>query len=90
MAGMRVKRRDAHVSPGHYIPNALVTLNTHDLCTYAGWRSFSDLKMKLSLGLDPEYLWAEEVDRAIAAEMQKWTRAVDAVGLKAAPVPGRG
>ncbi|OAF10918.1 4-alpha-glucanotransferase [Bradyrhizobium neotropicale] len=37
----------------HYRPNALVTLNTHDLCTYAGWRSFSDLKMKLSLGIDP-------------------------------------
>ncbi|MFK4722380.1 4-alpha-glucanotransferase [Bradyrhizobium niftali] len=37
----------------YYRPNALVTLNTHDLCTYAGWRSFSDLKMKLSLGLDP-------------------------------------
>jgi 4-alpha-glucanotransferase len=37
----------------HYIPNALVTLNTHDLCTYAGWRSFGDLRMKLSLGLDP-------------------------------------
>jgi 4-alpha-glucanotransferase len=37
----------------HYAPNALVTLNTHDLSTYAGWRSFSDLKMKLSLGLDP-------------------------------------
>lgn len=37
----------------HYRPNALVTLNTHDLCTYAGWRSFGDLKMKRSLGLDP-------------------------------------
>ena len=37
----------------HYRPNALVTLNTHDLSTYAGWRSFSDLKMKRSLGLDP-------------------------------------
>ncbi|MGY4285710.1 4-alpha-glucanotransferase [Bradyrhizobium sp. LM2.7] len=37
----------------HYRPNALVTLNTHDLCTYAGWRSFSDLEMKRSLGLDP-------------------------------------
>jgi 4-alpha-glucanotransferase len=36
-----------------YTANALVTLNTHDLSTYAGWRSFSDLKMKLSLGLDP-------------------------------------
>ncbi|MBR0904916.1 4-alpha-glucanotransferase [Bradyrhizobium liaoningense] len=37
----------------HYRRNALVTLNTHDLSTYAGWRSFSDLKMKLSLGIDP-------------------------------------
>jgi 4-alpha-glucanotransferase len=36
-----------------YRPNALVTLNTHDLSTYAGWRSFSDLVMKRSLGLDP-------------------------------------
>jgi 4-alpha-glucanotransferase len=37
----------------YYRPNALVTLNTHDLSTYAGWRSFSDLRMKRSLGLDP-------------------------------------
>jgi 4-alpha-glucanotransferase len=37
----------------HYAPNALVTFNTHDLSTYAGWRSFSDLKLKRSLGLDP-------------------------------------
>ena len=36
-----------------YQPNALVTFNTHDLSTYAGWRSFSDLKMKRSIGLDP-------------------------------------
>jgi len=36
-----------------YRPNALVTLNTHDLSTYAGWRSFSDLRMKISLGIDP-------------------------------------
>ncbi|QDF39901.1 4-alpha-glucanotransferase [Bradyrhizobium symbiodeficiens] len=40
-------------STDFYRPNALVTLNTHDLCTYAGWRSFSDLKVKRSLGLDP-------------------------------------
>jgi 4-alpha-glucanotransferase len=38
---------------GHYAPNALVTFNTHDLSTYAGWRSFSDLKLKRSLGIDP-------------------------------------
>jgi 4-alpha-glucanotransferase len=31
----------------------LVTFNTHDLSTYAGWRSFSDLKLKRSLGIDP-------------------------------------
>jgi 4-alpha-glucanotransferase len=37
----------------HYPPNALITFNTHDLSTYAGWRSFSDLKLKRSLGIDP-------------------------------------
>ncbi|HZC96621.1 MAG TPA: 4-alpha-glucanotransferase [Bradyrhizobium sp.] len=37
----------------HYSANALVTFNTHDLSTYAGWRSFSDLKTKRSLGIDP-------------------------------------
>jgi 4-alpha-glucanotransferase len=37
----------------HYAANALVTFNTHDLSTYAGWRSFSDLKVKRSLGMDP-------------------------------------
>jgi 4-alpha-glucanotransferase len=37
----------------YYMPNALVTFNTHDLSTYAGWRSFSDLALKRSLGIDP-------------------------------------
>lgn len=37
----------------YYRPNALVTFNTHDLSTYAGWRSFGDLKLKRSLGIDP-------------------------------------
>ena len=37
----------------HYSPNALVAFNTHDLSTYAGWRSFSDLKLKRALGIDP-------------------------------------
>jgi 4-alpha-glucanotransferase len=37
----------------HYAPNALVTFNTHDLSTYAGWRCFSDLVLKRSLGIDP-------------------------------------
>jgi 4-alpha-glucanotransferase len=43
------KFRDAD----HYLSSALVTFNTHDLSTYAGWRSFSDLKLKRSLGIDP-------------------------------------
>src|SRR4051812_36089927 len=37
----------------YYAPNALVTFNTHDLSTYAGWRSFGDLAQKRSLGIDP-------------------------------------
>jgi 4-alpha-glucanotransferase len=37
----------------HYSPNALITFNTHDLATYAGWRSFSDLRLKRLLGIDP-------------------------------------
>jgi 4-alpha-glucanotransferase len=37
----------------HYMPNALVTFNTHDLATFAGWRSFSDLKLKRALGINP-------------------------------------
>jgi 4-alpha-glucanotransferase len=37
----------------HYTANALVTFNTHDLSTYAGWRSFGDLKLKRALGIDP-------------------------------------
>jgi 4-alpha-glucanotransferase len=45
--------RGAFYGLDHYAANALVTLNTHDLSTYAGWRSFSDLKLKRSLGIDP-------------------------------------
>jgi 4-alpha-glucanotransferase len=37
----------------YYLPNALVTFNTHDLATYAGWRHFNDLKQKRALGIDP-------------------------------------
>ena len=48
--------RDDHgpfKSLDHYLANALVTFNTHDLSTYAGWRSFGDLKTKRALGIDP-------------------------------------
>jgi len=37
----------------HYLPEALVTFNTHDLATYSGWRSFTDLQFKHSVGIDP-------------------------------------
>jgi 4-alpha-glucanotransferase len=37
----------------NYLKNALVTFNTHDLSTYAGWRSFGDLKLKRSIKVDP-------------------------------------
>ena len=52
---MMFERDDAGAFRGidHYSANALVTFNTHDLSTYAGWRSFSDLKLKRSLGIDP-------------------------------------
>jgi len=45
--------RGAFRDVDHYSPDALVTFNTHDLSTYAGWRSFSDLKLKRSIGIDP-------------------------------------
>jgi 4-alpha-glucanotransferase len=45
--------RGAFRDINHYMPNALVTFNTHDLSTYAGWRAFADLKLKRSLGIDP-------------------------------------
>jgi 4-alpha-glucanotransferase len=52
---MMFERDDAGAFRGidHYWTNALVTFNTHDLSTYAGWRSFGDLKLKRSLGIDP-------------------------------------
>ncbi|NVN87595.1 MAG: 4-alpha-glucanotransferase [Rhodopseudomonas sp.] len=37
----------------HYLPEALVTFNTHDLATYAGWHSFADLHFKRGIGMDP-------------------------------------
>jgi 4-alpha-glucanotransferase len=45
--------RGAFRTIDHYLTNALVTFNTHDLSTYAGWRSFGDLKTKRGLGIDP-------------------------------------
>ena len=39
--------------PDRYAGNALVTFNTHDLPTFAGWKSGHDLVTKLGLGIDP-------------------------------------
>ncbi len=38
---------------GCYPPNALVTFNTHDLPTFAGWLAIHDIGVKSALGLDP-------------------------------------
>ena len=45
--------RGAFRDVDHYWSNALITFNTHDLSTFAGWRGFHDLKVKRSLGIDP-------------------------------------
>lgn len=37
----------------HYGDKALVTFNTHDLASFAGWRDAGDLALKQSLGIDP-------------------------------------
>jgi len=39
--------------PDRYAADALVTFNTHDLPTFAGWRDRHDLEVKRRLGLDP-------------------------------------
>lgn len=43
----------AFFPPEAYPASALVTFNTHDLATFAGWRSLSDLALKRSIGIDP-------------------------------------
>lgn len=37
----------------HYPQDAMVTFNTHDLPTFAGWRSGHDINLKHGLGIDP-------------------------------------
>jgi 4-alpha-glucanotransferase len=39
--------------PESYPGEALATFNTHDLASFAGWRSGHDLDAKIALGLDP-------------------------------------
>jgi 4-alpha-glucanotransferase len=40
-------------SPDRFSANALVTFNTHDLASYAGWRSGHDLHVKRRIAIDP-------------------------------------
>jgi 4-alpha-glucanotransferase len=40
-------------APEHYRENALATFATHDLPTFAGWRTSRDLAVKRELGIDP-------------------------------------
>lgn len=45
---------DGSFLPIEYYPqDAMVTFNTHDLPTFAGWRSGHDIDVKHSLGIDP-------------------------------------
>jgi 4-alpha-glucanotransferase len=39
--------------PEQFPEKAIVTFNTHDLPTFAGWKSSHDLEVKAELGLDP-------------------------------------
>ncbi len=45
--------------PEHYPDKALVTFNTHDLPTFAGWSSMHDLGVKAALGIDAGETQAE-------------------------------
>jgi 4-alpha-glucanotransferase len=51
--------------PEHYAPTSLVTFNTHDLPTFAGWITGYDLETKRRLGLDPG---EDDSDRAKALD----------------------
>ena len=46
------REHDAFRRPEHYPEKAIVTFNTHDLPTFAGWKSSYDIKVKTVLGLD--------------------------------------
>jgi 4-alpha-glucanotransferase len=59
----------AFAGPDAYRENALVTFNTHDLPTYAGWRGKHDLSLKQALGMNPGES-GEERDAAFDALRQ--------------------
>lgn len=45
--------RGVFLGVDHYSEKSLVTFNTHDLASFAGWRDAGDLALKQSLGIDP-------------------------------------
>jgi 4-alpha-glucanotransferase len=69
--------------PDQYAPNALVTFNTHDLSSFAGWRGMHDLRVKRALGIDPGE-GDDERHRAITA----FDQALAANGIAAAGFTG--
>jgi 4-alpha-glucanotransferase len=62
--------------PERYPPNCLVTFNTHDLPTFAGWVSGHDLQIKRKLGIDPG-----ETDEERAKALDALRTALAARGL---------
>jgi 4-alpha-glucanotransferase len=64
------------IAPDHYSNNALVTFATHDLPTFAGWKSGHDLIVKRKLDMDPG-----ETDEQRAAARDALVRAMTWRGL---------
>jgi 4-alpha-glucanotransferase len=46
------REHNAFRRPEHFPEKAIVTFNTHDLPTFAGWKSSHDLKVKAALGVE--------------------------------------
>jgi 4-alpha-glucanotransferase len=61
--------------PDSYRENAVVTFSTHDLATFAGWKSGHDLAVKRALDMDPG-----ETDEQRAAAQRELRSALSAHG----------
>jgi 4-alpha-glucanotransferase len=66
----------------NYPAHALVTFSTHDLPTFAGWRTGHDIALKQSLNIDPGESLADrehavrELDRALDGDGAKGFEAI--------------
>ncbi|WP_347263275.1 4-alpha-glucanotransferase [Nitrobacter sp.] len=58
----------AFIEASKYAENALVTFTTHDLASFAGWQTHSDLRVKRELGIDPGETDEERTDARHAFE----------------------